>query len=96
MIEFIDASGEVVSRRYNAAMHEALKWAMDILDMYDERLAEYDGEDLVYNSVHVDMKSNVRALLANAESLDLDKCPCGECYICLRPLIEEICGDEEE
>lgn len=44
---------------------EWLSWALDVLDMYDERLAEIDGADLVYSPVHIAGKAKARAVLGS-------------------------------
>jgi len=41
-----------------------LSWALDLLDMYDERLADIDGAEQVYSEIHVAGKAHARAVLA--------------------------------
>jgi hypothetical protein len=41
----------------------ALSWALDMLDMYDKRLAERDGAERVYSPTHVAGKAKARAAL---------------------------------
>lgn len=42
---------------------ELLEWALDLIDMYDERLSQVDGPELVYTKMHVQMKARVREVL---------------------------------
>lgn len=44
---------------------ETLSWALDILDMCDERLAQFDGKEKVYTQVHTDMKHRAREILSS-------------------------------
>jgi hypothetical protein len=48
------------------ALVVALDWAMDLLDMYDERLAKIDGADKVYTTIHLLGKECARAALEKA------------------------------
>lgn len=40
-----------------------LEWTLDLIDLYDKRLAEIDGSDSVYNEVHVKAKEQARKML---------------------------------
>jgi hypothetical protein len=40
-----------------------LQWALDLIDMYDARLAAIDGPELVYTETHVKGKEQARKLL---------------------------------
>lgn len=40
-----------------------LEWALDVIDMYDQRLAAFDGPEMVYTETHVKAKEQVRQLL---------------------------------
>lgn len=57
--ERVVASGSVEEERV-----EALSWALDLLDMYDEKLIERDGTDKVLTPIHVAAKRAARAALA--------------------------------
>jgi len=46
-----------------APLREALEWAMDLIDMYDERLASIDGREKVYTAVHIAGKHQARTAL---------------------------------
>ncbi len=41
-----------------------LEWALDLLDMYDKRLAQIDGGERVYTQVHIEAKELARRHLA--------------------------------
>lgn len=45
-------------------VREALSWSLDLIDMYDERLAEIDGKELVYSPVHLRGKEKARKILS--------------------------------
>lgn len=49
--------------RRNAPLKEYLKWALDLLDRYDERLAEIDGAEMIYTQAHTKAKKAARELL---------------------------------
>lgn len=40
-----------------------LRWALDLIDMYDKRLAAIDGPEMVYTAAHTDAKERVRRLI---------------------------------
>lgn len=40
-----------------------LEWALDTIDLYDKRLAEIDGPELVYTETHVRAKELARGIL---------------------------------
>jgi hypothetical protein len=42
---------------------KALSWALDLIDMYDEHLAEIDGEDQVYTDLHCKGKKKAKSAL---------------------------------
>jgi len=45
-----------------------LSWALDLLDMYDERLVALgDPKELVYSEIHVTGKAEARRVLARGE-----------------------------
>jgi len=47
-----------------ARVRNALKWALDLLDMYDERLVKMgDPPALVYSDIHLNAKTIARAML---------------------------------
>lgn len=46
-----------------------LEWALDIIDLYDQRLAAFDGPELVYTETHVKAKEKVREILKNYRRL---------------------------
>ena len=51
------------ARRYR----ELLRWALDLLDMYDERMVQHgDDPKLVYSEVHVKAKQDARAALSHS------------------------------
>src|SRR5688500_246720 len=52
------------------ALREALSWALDMIDMYDERLAGIDGRERVYSTVHLAGKAKARAALATAPAAE--------------------------
>jgi len=52
------------------ALREALSWALDMIDMYDERLAGIDGRERVYSTVHRAGKAKARAALATAPAAE--------------------------
>lgn len=41
----------------------ALSWALDLLDMYDQRLAAIDGVERVYSPTHLEGKAKARKAL---------------------------------
>lgn len=45
-------------------LREALSWALDIMDMYDTRLAGIDGHERVYTATHLAGKAKARAALS--------------------------------
>lgn len=46
-----------------------LKWALDLIDMYDKRLAALDGPELVNTETHVKAKEQARKLLQEYEAM---------------------------
>jgi hypothetical protein len=40
-----------------------LEWALDLIDLYDKRLAAIDGPSAVYTGTHVEAKEQARKLL---------------------------------
>jgi hypothetical protein len=46
-----------------AGCREALSWALDMLDLYDERLARIDGRERVYSPSHLAAKEKARSAL---------------------------------
>jgi len=47
-----------------------LRWALDLIDMYDVRLAEIDGAEIVYSATHVTGKRAARVVLRLLEDLE--------------------------
>lgn len=45
---------------------DALSWALDLLDIYDTRLAGIDGHDAIYDPTHVAAKAKARTALREA------------------------------
>lgn len=39
------------------------RWALDLIDLYDERLAKIDGPELVYSKTHLAGKAKARKAL---------------------------------
>lgn len=52
-----------VQLAYLKSWAETLSWTLDLLDLYDERLAEIDGEERVYTDDHVAAKEKARGHL---------------------------------
>jgi hypothetical protein len=49
------------------ALEEGLSWALDLIDLYDERLVELgEPRDLVYSPIHLAGKAKARGALAEA------------------------------
>lgn len=46
---------------------DSLSWALDLLDKYDERLAQIDGAAMVYTPVHIEGKALARRVLKSLE-----------------------------
>lgn len=44
-------------------VYETLSWALDLLDLYDERLSGIDGPSRVYTEGHVQAKARARRCL---------------------------------
>jgi hypothetical protein len=40
-----------------------LEWALDLIDLYDKRLAAIDGPEAVYTETHVRQKQMLRNLI---------------------------------
>lgn len=53
----------IIGRAQYKNLRESLHWALDLIDMYDERLASIDGKELVYSPVHVAGKERARMVL---------------------------------
>jgi hypothetical protein len=51
-------------------LREALSWALDILDMCDERLVQLgDPKEKVYSAVHIAAKAKARATLGGVRQM---------------------------
>jgi hypothetical protein len=58
-------------RSHRNALRESLFWALDLLDLYDERLATIDGWARVYTETHIEGKRLARARLAGSRGITL-------------------------
>lgn len=48
-----------------AVVVKALTWALDLIDMYDERQAKIDGVEQVYSAIHLTGKDKAREAIHN-------------------------------
>jgi hypothetical protein len=60
----IEAEARAPLEAQVATLREALSFALDLLDLYDERLVAIDGVERVYTPIHVAGKARARAVLA--------------------------------
>lgn len=65
----------VLAYQCHDELREALSWALDILDMYDERLAQIDGKERVYSPVHLAGKAKARTALTQARGQVKEETP---------------------
>ena len=47
-----------------------LEWALDLIDLYDKRLADVDGLEAVYTETHIKAKEQVRKVLEDYKKVD--------------------------
>lgn len=65
--EWEDRLSYMATEKYEkriTALELALEWALDLLDMYDSRLALIDSPSEVYDPIHVIAKAKAREALA--------------------------------